>query len=161
MDLIPLHPKLVHLPIALSVMMPFIAGGISAAMRREWLPARAWVLVVVLQAVLPLSGLAAANSGEGDAERVEQVVPRTELDAWTTAFDAWRCGGAESVADVMRRVGAVWDETLARQQPAVWITHAGVIRAATLLAQGVRHIHRADQWPAHAPAFGQWQLADI
>lgn len=79
MDLLPLHPKLVHLPIALSVMMPFVAGGISAAMRREWLPARAWVLVVVLQAVLPLSGLAAANTGETDEERVEDVVPREAI----------------------------------------------------------------------------------
>ena len=100
------------------------------------------------------------NFGLWEGQRWD-AIPRAELDAWTTTFDAWRCGGAESVADVMRRVGAVWDETRARQQPAVWITHAGVIRAATLLAQGVRHIHRADQWPAHAPAFGQWQLADI
>lgn len=81
MDLIPLHPKLVHLPIALSVMMPFIAGGISAAMRREWLPPRAWVLVVVLQAILPLSGLAAANTGESDEERVEHVVPHEAIEA--------------------------------------------------------------------------------
>ena len=98
--------------------------------------------------------------GQWEGQRWD-AIPRAELDAWTAAFDAWRCGGAESVADVMRRVAAVWDETLARQQPAVWLTHAGVIRAATLLAQGMRHIHRADQWPAHAPAFGQWQLADI
>jgi len=98
--------------------------------------------------------------GQWEGQRWD-AIPRAELDGWTAAFDTWRCGGAESVADVMRRVGAVWDEARARQQPTVWITHAGVIRAATLLAQGVRHIHRADQWPVVAPAWGQWQLADI
>ncbi|MES2583545.1 MAG: histidine phosphatase family protein [Pseudomonadota bacterium] len=89
------------------------------------------------------------------------AIPRAELDGWTEAFDTWRCGGAESVADAMRRVGAVWDETRALQQPTVWITHAGVVRAATLLAQGQRHISQADQWPVDAPAWGQWQAVDI
>ncbi len=98
--------------------------------------------------------------GQWEGQRWD-AIPRAELDGWTAAFDSWRCGGAESVADFMRRVGSVWDETRVRQQPMVWITHAGVIRAATLLAQSLRHIHQADQWPMAAPAWGQWQLADI
>lgn len=98
--------------------------------------------------------------GQWEGQRWD-AIPRAELDGWTAAFDTWRCGGAESVADVMRRVGAVWDEARARQQPTVWITHAGVIRAATLLAQGQRHIHRADQWPRAAPTWGEWQQLDI
>lgn len=98
--------------------------------------------------------------GQWEGQRWDDI-PRTELDGWTAAFDTWRCGSAESVGDFMRRVGTVWDETLARQQPTVWITHAGVIRAATLLAQGQRHIHHADQWPVAAPAWGQWQFADV
>lgn len=81
MDLIPLHPKLVHLPIALAVLMPFIAGGLSAAIRREMLPRRAWVMVVLLQTLLLLSGLAAANTGESDEEIVEQVVPHAAIEA--------------------------------------------------------------------------------
>ena len=39
----------------------------------------------------------------------------------------------------------------------LWITHAGVIRAVELLARGVRHIERADQWPVEAPKYGQWR----
>jgi len=38
----------------------------------------------------------------------------------------------------------------------LWITHAGVMRAATLLHRGARHITRADQWSKAAPGFGQW-----
>jgi formate hydrogenlyase subunit 3/multisubunit Na+/H+ antiporter MnhD subunit len=81
MDLVPLHPKLVHLPIALAVLMPFLAGGISAAIRKEWLPTRAWVIVVVLQTLLLLAGLAAANTGESDEERVGRVVPHDAIEA--------------------------------------------------------------------------------
>lgn len=96
MDLMPLHPKLVHLPIALAIIMPFVAGGISAAMRRQWLPERAWVLVVVLQAILPLSGLAAANSGENDVERVASVVPREAIAEHEQAAD-WFIAAASGV----------------------------------------------------------------
>ena len=98
--------------------------------------------------------------GQWEGQRWD-AIPRAELDGWTASFDSWRCGGAESVGDFMHRVGSVWDETRASNQPTVWITHAGVIRATTLLAQGQRHINRADQWPAAAPAWGQWQLVDV
>jgi alpha-ribazole phosphatase len=89
------------------------------------------------------------------------AVPRAELDAWTRSFASWRCGGAENVQTFMARVAAVWDETVERNQPTVWITHAGVIRAATLLARGQRQIEQADQWPREAPAWGQWQTLEV
>lgn len=84
------------------------------------------------------------------------AIPASAYDAWTAAFAQHRFGGAESVSEVMQRVASAWDEASAAGGPTVWITHAGVIRAASLLAQGVRVIERADQWPAGAPAFGQW-----
>ena len=40
----------------------------------------------------------------------------------------------------------------------VWITHAGVIRAATLLHRGLRQITRADQWPTATPGLGAWTV---
>lgn len=43
----------------------------------------------------------------------------------------------------------------------LWITHAGVIRAVGLLAQGLRHIERAEQWPLDAPKYGQWRTLDL
>lgn len=58
----------------------------------------------------------------------------------------------------MTRVALAWDEARAQAvngKPPVWITHAGVIRAAMLLSRGVREIHEAVQWPADTPAFGQ------
>lgn len=78
-----------------------------------------------------------------------------ELEQWTTHFGHWRCGGAESVQDVMARVASLWDEAQSAGDDAVWVTHAGVIRAAMLLSQGVRDVTRADQWPSRAIVFGQ------
>ncbi|OYU43803.1 MAG: phosphoglycerate kinase [Burkholderiales bacterium PBB4] len=89
-------------------------------------------------------------------------IPKDALDAWTADFCNHRFGGQESVAEFMARVAEVWDECrppwiLADQ---VWITHAGVARAAFLLEQGIRLPHSAAQWPAQAPAFGGWIKLD-
>ncbi len=82
-------------------------------------------------------------------------LPRAELHAWTEDFAHYRAGGnGESTHQFMARVGAAFD-ALADQPPTLWITHAGVARAATLLAQGVRQVTQASQWPTEAPAYGQ------
>ena len=94
------------------------------------------------------------NFGRFEGLRWDSI-PRQALDDWTADFWQHRFGGAESVAQVMARVAQVWDEALASTQAQVWVTHAGVIRAATLLARGVRRIDQASDWPQTAPAFGQ------
>ncbi|MBI2750340.1 MAG: histidine phosphatase family protein [Burkholderiales bacterium] len=104
--------------------------------------------------------LAEMDFGAWEGQRWDAIA-RAELDAWTDAFASWRCGGGECVQGFMARAAAAWDDMLAQDQPAVWITHAGVIRATTLLAQGQRQISRADQWPVDAPAFGQWRTVEL
>jgi len=42
----------------------------------------------------------------------------------------------------------------------VWITHAGVARAAFLISQGSRTVENASQWPKDAPGYGQWWCVD-
>ena len=54
----------------------------------------------------------------------------------------------------MARVAAAWDEWLARGRDAVWVTHAGVVRAVRLLERGVRVPTAARDWPAEPLAFG-------
>ena len=84
-------------------------------------------------------------------------IPKDALDAWTADFAHHRFGGQESVAQFMARVAEVWDtwqaET-ARDQ--VWISHAGVARAAELLHRGIRVPTSAEQWPTQALGFGAW-----
>ncbi len=99
--------------------------------------------------------LAEMNFGAWEGQPWDAIA-RTELDAWTTNFATWRCGGGECVQDFMERVATVWDACRGLKHPTVWLTHAGVIRAASLLAQGQRHISDASQWPAAAPPWGQW-----
>jgi alpha-ribazole phosphatase len=110
--------------------------------------------------------------------RAWQEIERIELEAWTRDFAHYTVGrDGESVTTFMTRVGSAFDalksqsQTLtpalshrAREQErsgTLWITHAGVIRAAELLAQGVRHIERADQWPLDAPKYGQWRTLNL
>jgi len=89
------------------------------------------------------------------------AIPQAALQAWTDAFGNHRFGGAESSNEVLMRVGRVWDEDHG-EHDTVWITHAGVARAARLLADGVRTLTRADQWPLEAPGYGKWlQIAAI
>jgi len=76
-------------------------------------------------------------------------------DAWTADFWQHRFGGAENLADVMARVANAWAEVATCAAAPVWITHAGVIRVASLLSQGVRRIDQAQDWPQSTPGFGQ------
>ena len=101
--------------------------------------------------------LSEMNFGLWGGQRWDAIDHR-ELAAWTAAFETWRCGGGESVQDVMARVACAWGEAQATQQPTAWITHAGVIRAATLIAHGVRRVTQASQWPLQAPGFGEWWM---
>jgi alpha-ribazole phosphatase len=75
-------------------------------------------------------------------------VPRTEIDAWVADFAHARPGGhGESVTALMARVRAVWNDSRASGRDAAWITHAGVMRAALLLARGHVGEIQASDWP--------------
>lgn len=89
MDLLPLHPKLVHLPMALAVLMPLLSAGLWLAWWRAWLPRRAWVVAAAFQAILVASGVAALRSGEADEERVERVVAEQRIEAHEAAAEAF------------------------------------------------------------------------
>jgi uncharacterized membrane protein len=47
----PLHPALVHLPVALALIAPLVALGVRLAIRFAKLPAHAWLGVALLQAL--------------------------------------------------------------------------------------------------------------
>ncbi len=77
----PLHPAIVHIPIAIAIVLPFIIiiaiylikPGVHH--RIPWLP------VVALSVFLFAGALAAKNTGESDEEAVEQVVPEQYIEA--------------------------------------------------------------------------------
>ena len=106
----------------------------------------------------PDARLAEMDFGCWEGQRWDSI-PQAAYEAWTADFWLHRFGGAESVASFMARVAQAWADSLAALEtgvPQVWVSHAGVIRAAGLLMEGVHEVHDAALWPAHAPAFGQW-----
>jgi len=121
-------------------------------------------LALVLRALRPdltyttEADLAEMNFGCWEGQRWDRI-PQAALAAWTANFWQHRFGGVQSVADVVGRVARLWDAQVGASHR-VWITHAGVIRAASLLAQGVRRVDDAAQWPLQAPGFGQWCSLD-
>lgn len=96
MDALLFHPKVVHLPMALGLLMPLVSAGLWLAWWRAWLPWRSWFLAVALQALLVGSGFVVLQTGETEEERVEQVVPERVIEVHERAAEAfvWASAGA-------------------------------------------------------------------
>ncbi|QNK73177.1 histidine phosphatase family protein [Variovorax sp. PAMC28562] len=115
--------------------------------------------VAVLRTDLPLCrydpNLAEMDFGVWEGSPWRDVA-RTEFDAWMADFADGRAGSTgESTRLFMQRVGIAWDTWLVSGTDALWVTHAGVMRAVTLLQRGVRVPVTAADWPAHPIAFGE------
>ncbi|MCA8942273.1 MAG: hypothetical protein KDB80_06895 [Planctomycetes bacterium] len=78
---------IVHVPIALAVLMPFLTAGLLLAIRRSWFRPRTWAIATAAQAVLVIGGMLAMRTGEADEERAESVVPETAIEAHEEAAE--------------------------------------------------------------------------
>jgi alpha-ribazole phosphatase len=88
-------------------------------------------------------------------------IPKAAFDRWTQDFDQHRFGGVEGVRDLLLRVHQALHE-LPTKDDAVWITHAGVIRAVNYLVRdGIHSVATPETWPTEAPAFGKWQCLEL
>lgn len=91
------------------------------------------------------------------------AVPRLAFDRWMADFGQHRFGGVESTQMLLDRVACALAQQ--RREPAdeaLWITHAGVIRAVQYLAEhGNQPIRHAGQWPEVAPATGGYRCLDL
>lgn len=88
-------------------------------------------------------------------------IPREEFERWTADFaDAVASPGGESVRTFMNRVATAHDDWRAGEGGALWVTHAGVLRAVTLLQGGTRCPEKVGEWPAGELAFGNWLKFD-
>jgi len=88
-------------------------------------------------------------------------ITQEEFDLWTGNFTQHACGGAESVAQLMARTAAALADARRDAKDALWITHAGVIRAVGLLAAGIALPGSAADWPREGLAFGQASYIDF
>lgn len=83
----PLHPAVVHLPIALAILIPGLAMLAALLIYRGVLPARTWAFIVLLQALLVGSGWLALETGEDQEERVERVVAERHIETHEEAAE--------------------------------------------------------------------------
>lgn len=74
MESSPLHPFVIHIPLALAVLMPLVSLGILVAWWKKWLPARAWYIAIGLQILLAAGAFAAVETGEEEEHRVEEIL---------------------------------------------------------------------------------------
>lgn len=90
----PLHPALVHFPIVLAVLAPFVLAGLFFALRRGRLPERAWLIAVVLQAAIAGLGWVTMETGENEEDRVERVVSESAIHEHEEAAEwfVWMAG---------------------------------------------------------------------
>ena len=77
---LPLHALIVHMPIALTVLVPLFALLGLWLGRRVMKPHVAWAFPVGMLALLLASGVAADKTGEQQEDKVERVVPEAALE---------------------------------------------------------------------------------
>ena len=85
----PLHPAVVHLPIALVLLLPLVAIGALVAIRRGARPVVAWGLTLLVLASLVASASVATETGERQEERVEEIVGDAPMHAHEEAAEAF------------------------------------------------------------------------
>lgn len=92
----PLHPAVVHLPVALAMLIPLLGLLAAFVIRQGWLPVRSWLAILLLQVVMIGSGVLAHETGEHEEERVEKVVAERLIEAHEEAAGRfmWVAGAA-------------------------------------------------------------------
>ncbi len=83
----PLHPAVVHLPMALAVLVPIFAVVALVAVQRGARPLRTWGVAAAMFATLAVSSWASIETGEDQEERVESLVPDAALETHEDAAD--------------------------------------------------------------------------
>jgi len=98
----PLHPAVVHLPMALAVLVPFFAIVGLVAVQRGARPLRTWGAAAAMFAMLALSSWASVETGEDQEDTVESIVPDAALKTHEDAADQflWFAVAAFGVATV-------------------------------------------------------------
>ena len=76
----PLHPAVVHFPIVLAFLLPIAAIAAIVMIMRGARARRAWSIPLIGTVALAVSAWVAVETGEGQDERVEQVVGERPLD---------------------------------------------------------------------------------
>jgi len=72
----PFHPGFVHLPIALSLILPFLTLVLIFFINKKWADPKVWLVVIGFHLLLTGSGYLSLETGETEEDKVEKVVQK-------------------------------------------------------------------------------------
>jgi uncharacterized membrane protein len=84
---VPLHPGIVHLPLGILIVLPFVAAMILYMLHRHGMDLKIWWIVILLQIFLAVGAFAAHQSGHNEEETVEKVVEKEHIEKHERAGD--------------------------------------------------------------------------
>lgn len=87
--MLPLHPRLVHFPLALAALMPLVSIGAYWAWRARRAGRRVFWVAAAFQLLLVASGFLALDAGEDDEKRVLRAIPEAVVEAHAEAAEAF------------------------------------------------------------------------
>lgn len=87
---LPLHPKLVHLPLGLAIILPFVLGFLQIGIWRKWFEPRVWWVGAILCGFCFLGSVVATKSGGDEWSHVEKIVGEQALEAHAEAGEHFR-----------------------------------------------------------------------
>ena len=149
---VPLHPALVHVPLGLAFILPFLALACTVAWWKGWATKRAWAVIVVLQFVLLGAGLVVKQTGENESRVVRRIFPRGTIRSHSQAADwfVWGAGATLVIAGLglaLKDRKAQWAATAATVAT-FWVASIGVrvghLGGVLVYQKGAAMIYTAD-----------------
>ena len=151
---LPFHPLFIHIPLGITIVVPFIALGQTIAIGRNWVPPKVWIAVIALLAALFVSCFIAENSGDAEEQKVVKFVRQELIEQHAEAADLFTTAAGVTLGFAIAAWVAVnWAPLFARKKdpgklPQLTARLGSILRIATvvltflMLAQGMQTGHR-------------------
>jgi uncharacterized membrane protein len=78
---VPLHPMLVHLPLALTFVLPFLIIIFAFLIKTQKMTPKGWLIIIGLQLTVVLTGYISLETGENEVQAVAKVLDKKLIDA--------------------------------------------------------------------------------
>jgi uncharacterized membrane protein len=88
----PLHPAVVHFPLVLGILLPFVAAWALITSRRSFKGTPAWRFVAVTAVLLSVSAWVSVETGQQQEDRVERVVGEAPIHTHEEAAEGFLLG---------------------------------------------------------------------
>lgn len=134
MDMSPLHPKIVHIPLALAMLLPILNVAIVLSWWKKWLPRRVWIISACLHAVMTFSAFVAMQTGETEEHITERVVSEDRIHEHEDAAESFLW--ASVVALLLALIAAIADQEPIGLKYAVFTTILAILCSVLAIEAG-------------------------